>query len=442
MSPEERKARIREIEEKIAKNEFLIDTYDTRQYCLKIVINSAYGAVSSRQNPMGSDDLANAITMMGSHAIQEVNRIGYDVIKENAIGEARKNIEADPACREEMEALVARLQNDPDYIKQAHVFNDTDSMGISLSLIPVKMFRKTKKEIAVTAEGYKLVKRVCDQINQRFRDWYSQVTNSDNCRLEFKREKICDIGIWLMKGGKNQDGAKKNYVVRVIDNEDEKHFDGKYIKYTGVKFAKSVIPTPLKNAGKKVVETMLDSQNQPETDKALRELWETYKNMDLNEKAAVQKANIIERYTPKPGDALEGEVQHDTASYYGMDDLGAEEDGEGNLGLYIKGTPGHVKAALNYNNLIKVLGIKRLNPIESGDTYKIVPVKPNKWGFTTMGYLDEWPAEFNDILEVDDVIGFNKLVYEELKRFYKTVGWDAFNPSDNYELSLLDILNL
>lgn len=430
--------RIAEIKEKMEKNNFLIDTYDTRQYCLKIVINSAYGAVSSRQNPMGSDDLANAITMMGSHSIQQVNEIGYDVIKEYAIREAAKRIEEDPSRRGEMEALVHNLENDPNFVKQAHVFNDTDSMGISLSLIPVEMFRKRKGEIAVTKAGYALVKEVCDEINDRFRAWYSEVTNSDNCRLIFKREKICDIGIWLMKGGKALDGAKKNYVVRVIDNEDVKHFDGKYIKYTGVKFAKSVIPKPLKEAAKKVVETMLDSQAQEPTDKALRELWETYKNMDMNDKAAIQKANIIERYTRvAASEAVRGPAGV-------VDELDGEpdEDADAGLGSFVKGTPGHVKAALNYNTLIEILGIKRLLPIESGDTYKIVPVKPNKWGFETMGYLEEWPEEFDGHLEIDNVTGFNKAVYTELKRFYKTVGWDAFNPSDNYEMSLLDILKL
>lgn len=438
MTKGEIEARIAEIKAKIERNNFLIDTYDTRQYCLKIVINSAYGAVSSRQNPMGSDDLANAITMMGSHSIQQVNEIGYDVIKEYAIREAKKRIEEDEGKRAEMETLIRNLENDPNFVKQAHVFNDTDSMGISLSLIPVEMFRKRKGEIAVTKAGYALVKEVCDEINDRFRKWYSDVTNSDNCRLIFKREKICDIGIWLMKGGKDLDGAKKNYVVRVIDNEDVKHFDGKYIKYTGVKFAKSVIPKPLKEAAKKVVETMLDSQEQEATDKSLRELWETYKNMEMNDKAAIQKANIIERYARvAASEAVRGPLGV-------VDELDGEpeEAPEAALGSFVKGTPGHVKAALNYNTLIELLGIKRLLPIESGDTYKIVPVKPNKWGFETMGYLEEWPEEFNEHLEIDNVTGFNKAVYTELKRFYKTVGWDAFNPSDNYELSLLDILKM
>lgn len=405
--------RKQEIESRLVRIEYLLESKDTEQYVLKIRINSAYGAVSSTMNPMGSDDLANAITMMGSTSIQQVNVFAKQYVRNKCIEMQRKAYESNPTLEESRKLRALENSTLVDF-SDCVVFNDTDSCGISLSRIPIKMFEKKDGRIEVTKEGYELEEEAGRIINDDFVNWYSEKTNSHNCRLIFKREKICDIGIWLMKGGKSDEEAKKNYVCRVIDNEGVPHFDGKYVKYTGVKLARSVIPKPMKEAAKGVVWTMLDTESRQATDNKVRALWEQYCNMTPDEKAAIQKANGIEKYIPQ----------------------------EETFGMYLKGTPGHVKAALNYNMLIKTLGIKRLQPIQSGDTYKIVHVKPNKWGFDRLAYLDEWPKEFNEVIEIDDVIGFNKLIYEEIKRFYKTVGWHAFNPSDNYEMSLLEILGL
>ena len=38
------------------------------QYTIKILINSAYGAINSRMNPLGDDDIGNAICSMGSRS--------------------------------------------------------------------------------------------------------------------------------------------------------------------------------------------------------------------------------------------------------------------------------------------------------------------------------------------------------------------------------------
>lgn len=403
--------RKKEIDERMAKIEYLLESKDEAQYVLKIRINAAYGAVSSAMNPMGSDDLANAITMMGSTSIQQVNVFAKQYVHDKCISLQEEKYKQNPTEEERRKLEHLKSLTLADY-SDVIVFNDTDSCGFSLTRVPIEMFRRQNGYTEVTDEGYALEKEACKWINDAFVNWYIEKTNTDNCRMKFKREKICDVGIWLKKGGKSDEEAKKNYVCRVIDNEGVQHFDGKYVKYTGVKLARSVIPKPMKNAAKEIVWTMLDTRSRMSTDEKVRKLWETYCNMPPDDKAAIQKANGIEKFTPK----------------------------EETYGLYLKGTPGHVKAALNYNYLIKELNIMRLQPIVSGETYKIVHVKPNKWGFDKMAYLDEWPKEFDEVLEIDNISGFNKLIYEEIKRFYKTVDWPAFNPADNYEYSLMDII--
>lgn len=81
MKKEEIENRIKELENRIEELKFKIDQDDILQYAIKILMNSAYGAISSKNNPISDVDLANAITMSGSCSIQQVNRIVYNYVK-------------------------------------------------------------------------------------------------------------------------------------------------------------------------------------------------------------------------------------------------------------------------------------------------------------------------------------------------------------------------
>lgn len=380
--------RIDEIEKQLELNEYKLQQLDAQQFTKKLLINSSYGSLSSRTNPIGDDDLANAITVMGSTSIQKVNDIAKDFVR------------------------VKRPDLSDDLIEEkVIVANDTDSTMISLDLCGVKMFDGDK----VTDEGYELVQEADDYINKHFVEWYSKSTNSHNCRLAFKREKICDAGIYLLKKDGNSE-AKKNYVLHVLDNEGVKH---PKFKYTGVKFARSVIPGELKKEGMRVVEEGIFSQDRKHTDELAKELFEKYKAMPLQDRSTIQRIKGMEKY--------------DNSHLLHQNNV---------KDRYVLKTPAHVKAALNYNYMIEKLGIKRLVPIRSGDTAYIVHLEPNEYGFETIAFVDEWPKEFDEYLQIDHVTGFNKIIYDEIKRFYTTAGWESFNPSANYQFSILDILDM
>ena len=379
--------RINLLKEKIENNNDSIDTKNVTQLALKLMINSAYGAISSRSNPMGDDDLANAITDMGSTSIQKINDIAIDFVKQWRTEHNMKKL------------------YDTDY-KKCLVFNDTDSAGVSLELCDVHMFDGDR----ITDEGYDLIEKFSNFVNDEFEKWYKKTTNSKDCRLYFKREKVCDAGLYLEKGGSEEE-AKKNYVLHILDDEGVKH---PKFKYTGVKFAKSIIPTMLKDAGKKVVEHMILSNDRCSTDKLVQDLYKQYCEMPLDDRSSLQRCNNIEKWIDR-----------------------TNADG------YRSGTPGHVRAAIRYNNALKDLNIKKYKPIESGENAKIVFVeKSNKYGIDKIAYNEAWPEEFEKVFTIDTRTGFEKLIYDEIKRFYKSMKWPAFNPAQNYEFSLYDILGI
>lgn len=404
MSEDEIKKEIKELEQRLKDNQYVLDQLDILQYCFKIIINSAYGALSSRKNPIGDDDIGNAITTMGSTSIQQVNVIVNEFVRGKMIARLEREISQNPGNVEELRAELEYTRN-VKIIPNVLVANDTDSAMFSLTKCGVKICDGD----IVTEEGYELVQECDDYINTEFAKWYEELTNSHNCRLNFKREKICDSGIWLKKG-KDDEEAKKNYVVHILDNEGVKH---PKFKYTGVKFARSVIPANLKEMGKKVVENMILSQDRQSTDKMVQELYNQFVAMPIDEKAMIQRVKDIKKW-----------------------------DNKGLNGAFYKGTPGHVKAALNYNGVLDALNLKKYQKVKNGDITKIVFVEENPYGIERIGYLDTWPKEFDEVFKIDNKTLFEKILYEEIKRFYKSVEWPSFNPTDDYAFSLFDILEM
>ena len=392
---------VKELKAKIKENDYVIEQKDIMQYTIKILINSAYGAINSRMNPLGDDDIGNAICSMGSRSIQQMNAFAREFVE---------------AKRKEL-GTTSEINWD-----RVVVFNDTDSLGIDFSGVGIKMFDGDR----VTDEGYALVQEADDFFSTEFPRWYEEKTNSHNCCLYFKREKICDGGLYLTKLNNADEAAKKNYVLHILDNEGVKH---PKFKYTGVKFARSVMPANLKEMGKKIVENMMLTQDRQSTDIMINQLYKDYCEMNPTEKAETKRCNNMDKYENL---RVEEVVQGKHVKYLTYDNYGKK--------IVI---PGHIRVAQNYNKVIKEKGINKLQEIKGGDVVKIVPVeKDNEWGIDKICFLDEWPGEFDELFKIDNKTGFEKIIYEELRRYYQTMGWPAFNPTLNYEFSLFDILGI
>lgn len=384
---EEIENRIKFLKNKIAENSKLIESKDIMQYALKILINSGYGAISSPKNPIGDTDLANAITTCGSTSIRQVNIFAREFVKMKNPNISDKDLE------------------------DVVIFNDTDSCCIRLDKCNIKLCENEK----VTDEGYKLVQECDDYINTSFENWFKKVTGSDNCSLYFKREKICDAGVFLKKKDKDEE-AKKNYILHILDNEGVKKPS---FKYTGVKFARSTLAKELKVAAKEVVEHMIVTQDKASTESLLQNLYNKFKEMPLDDIVTIQRCNKV-------------------AEYEKLLDIPCNN----NIGKmsFPTGTPGHVRAAINFNIIMDKLDIKGYEKVKSGDLAKIIYVHKNKFGIDKIAYLDTLPPELMEYLQVDYKTTFIKTVYDEIKRIYKSVGWTSFNPADDFGCSLFDLM--
>lgn len=352
-----------------------------KQHTIKIFINTVYGALGNKVFPLGDDDLARSITLTGQAVIKQGNKILADYIKDKT-----------GISEEELE------KNTP------IIYNDTDSSYISLEQLVDKAklpFYDNKSK--VSQEFYNTVQDIENYLNEKIKIWCAASLNSADSRITFKREAICDVGLFLQK---------KRYVLHVLDEEG---IPCNKFKYTGVEIARTTMPEPIKPHAKKIVQTMLLTQDQQRTNEVITDTYEVFKKLPISDISFVTGLKGYEKYAPRC-------------------------DGF----KTVKSMPVHVKAAYHYNNLLKTFNIdKKYEKIGSGDKIRYFYVKqPNRYGINAIAYKYYYPEEFNSIFQPDSELMFEKIIYSAVERFYEAVNWTPRKPGEATQCDLFDLLSI
>lgn len=358
-----------------------IDNLNITQHTIKILINTIYGYFGNKHSPLGDDELAESITLTGQAAIKESNRLLIEYIKTNA------------------NLTDEEINNDTPII-----YNDTDSSYISIKhLVNSQNIKLQDTKGKITKEYYDAVQNIEDYLNTGIQEWGAKSLNSLDCRLNFKREKIADVGLFLQK---------KRYVLHVLDDEG---IPCDKFKYTGVEVVRTTMPAAIKVHVKNVVETMLMTRSRAETDKIFHDVYDMFKTLTVQEIAAVRGISEYDKYAMRCTDFQT-----------------------------CKGMPSHVKAAYFYNLLIDKLNIQRkYEKIGSGDKVRHFYVRqPNKFGLKMIGYKYDYPQEFVSLFEPDYELTFEKEVYAVIERFYEAVSWKLKKPSEQVQTDLFELLGV
>jgi DNA polymerase elongation subunit (family B) len=351
-----------------------ITRLNDKQMCLKIYLNSIYGYFGNKYAPMGDPDIARSITLTGQAVIKQSNEI------------LRKYVNN-------------KTGSDTDPI----IYNDTDSSYITIQPILDAQNIDMLVDGKVNPIIYNEVQEIEDYLNAEMIKWSKSTLNSDDSRFVFKRESICDVGMFL---------EKKRYVLHVLDDEG---LPVNKFKYTGVEVVRSTMPAAVKPFIKKIIETMILSKNKTKTDTAFIETYETFKNLPIEDVAFVVGMKGYEKYAPN----CEGFRA-------------------------CKGMPVHVKAAYYYNTLLSKIDIsKQYENITSGEKMRYYYVEqPNQYGIGVIGYKYYIPSEFNDIFKIDTEKMFGNIVYSVIERFYKCVKWNLNKPNEQIQTDLFELLGV
>lgn len=373
------KLRLQYSKTKDPKTKVKIDQLDSKQLCIKIFINSIYGYFGNKNAPFGDDDIASSITLTGQAVIKMSNELLKKYIT--------KRVGIDDVTK----------------LNDSVIYNDTDSSYISIKhIIQNTDIDFVDEEGNLTKELHDEVQNIEDFLNDEIKVWGGKALNSKDCRFVFKREMIADVGVFLQK---------KRYVIRVLDDEG---IPVNKFKYTGVEVVRSTMPDAIKPYVKRIIETMLSTQDVSETNAILNETYKKFKELPIEDIAFVSGIKGYEKYSNQ------------------CDEFKT-----------CKGMPNHVKAAYYHNLLLKKFNIdKEYEEIGSGDKVRYFYVqKPNPYNIGNIAFKYYLPKEFTTKFKMDYELMFEKIIYSAIERFYDNVDWGIQRPGSAVQTNLFELLS-
>lgn len=277
---------------------------------------------------------------------------------------------------------------------------DTDSNFLSYTEVFKQKNINLINDGKITKEAYSYIKNIGDYVNEQINIWARKELKSIDPRYFFKREKICDVGLL---------SAKKHYILHILDKEgvicDE-------FEYKGFEIATSKISKETKELIRNVIETAIIMNDRKKANDLFQDGYEKFCNFTPEMIASRKKVNNYEKYCDMVG------------------------------GEFIKGTPGHVRAAINYNNLLKELELEsKYQEITSGTKIKTVYCKKNKFNYNIIAFGDEYPKEMIDHVKPDYKVMFEKNVIPLLTKIFSIIGWPTPTIGCQEVVDLIELLS-
>jgi DNA polymerase elongation subunit (family B) len=347
--------------------------YKKRQLVQKILLNSLYGVLGLPAFRFYDIDNAEAVTLSGQTVIKKT---------QDAI-----NLKYNKELK----------TNEIDYVQ----YVDTDSVFVScLPLVKNRFPNLDTNDIeTMTPKIYDIATEVQDYVNSFYNVMAKKLFNTEKHRLEIKQEMIGRTGFWQ---------KKKRYALWII-SDNGVPMDKLEVK--GLDIVRSSFPKSFQKIMKGVLIDILKGKDKNEIDDYIL----TFKK-ELN---TIVYAEIAKNSSIKDIKKYQDVVKDDV------------------LGKFAKGTPAHIKAAINYNKLLKLFKCPpKYPPMKNGDKVKVVYLKNNQYGLQELAFRGD--SDPTDILDfIKEHIDANELFMSELdsklKNFYDAMKWDF--PSENKKIA-------
>jgi DNA polymerase elongation subunit (family B) len=251
----------------------------------------------------------------------------------------------------------------------------------------------------MTPKIYEIATEVQDYVNQFYDVMSKKLFNTEKHRLEIKQEMIGRTGFWQ---------KKKRYALWII-SDNGVPMDKLEVK--GLDIVRSSFPKSFQKIMKSVLIDILKGKEKNEIDDYILNFKKELDSIIYAEVAKNSSIKEIKKYE----DVVKDDV----------------------LGKFAKGTPAHIKAAINYNKLLKLFKCPpKFPPMKNGDKVKIVYLKNNQYVLEELAFRgDSDPKEILDFIKEN--IDANELFMSELdsklKNFYEAMKWDF--PSESKKIA-------
>ena len=350
-----------------------ISRFHNMQHALKILLNSAYGALASKYFRWFELEHAEAITMSGQLAIRWVER---DI-----------NAYLNKILMTENQDFVLAIDTDSVYVcfdaLVKHVFKDTSNTNDVINFLD--KVAKTK------------IEPVIDKSYQDLADYM----NAFEQKMVMKRENIANKAIWT---------AKKRYIMNVYDSEGVR-YETPDLKMMGIEAIRSSTPGVCREYIKQTLEIIM-SKNEKAVQDFIKTVREEFYTLSFDDIAFPRGITMTTTKTSSTGSTY-----NDT---YACDQH-----------IYKKGTPIQVKGALLYNHYIDKYNLDRkYEKISDGEKIKFCYLKvPNPIKEKVISCPGRLPPELNLDKFLDYDMQFEKGYLSPISSILEAIGWHAEKKS-------------
>jgi DNA polymerase elongation subunit (family B) len=343
--------------------------WDKRQLVKKINLNSLYGAILNPGCRFFDKRIGQSTTLTGR------------------------------AIAKHMDAYVNEcITGKYDHVGETIIYGDTDSCYFSAWPVLKKEVEEGRmtwsKEMAI-----QLYDSIADQVNASFPGFMEtafHVPREMGEVIKGGREVVASKGLFI---------TKKRYAVMIIDKEGKRQdVAGKpgKVKAMGLDLKRSDTPKVIQEFLSEILDDVLTSATRDEIIAKIREFKYLFKERPGWEKGSPKRVNNLTKY-------------------------GKEEERLGKANM-----PGHVRAALNWNNLRRMNGDKYSLQIVDGMKTIVCKLKANPLGWTSIGYpTDEQqlPAWFKE-LPFDDSEMEATVVDQKIDNLLSVLEWDLASSTN------------
>jgi DNA polymerase elongation subunit (family B) len=361
-------------------NKKLAEFFDSRQHTNKIVNNSLYGALGAPGFRFHDLDNAESITLSGQAVTKHAMHKGN-------------------------EWFSKQTGVEKDYV----IYVDTDSNYYSAKPIIELMESKLNKELTYNEKidiTYKTSQIVEKYINDSWSAFAKHYMNSDVHFFNIKQEYVAESGLWI---------AKKRYAQKIISEKGvlisdlTKGAKQWKLDVKGMDVIRSNFPKAFREFMSEILIDILNISEKKKIDDKVLAFREDMKQKPMFDIMFPTGVKELKKYKTKKA---KGQM----------------------FGDRIKGTPVHVKSALNYNDLMEYFKVTASRPIAEGEKIKWTYLKNNPFGIESCA-VKGFEDDDRIIKFITQYIDYEKIFTASLENkltdFYNALNWGAVTKNDN-----------
>lgn len=295
--------------------------------------------------------------------------------------------------------FAKELNDEKDYI----IYVDTDSCFFSVEPLVDKRFPNIDKSDAIemSTSILSITKDVQNYVNKSMDHFSKKLLHINKHRFYLKQELISSAGFWT---------TKKRYALNIINKEG---IPADELEVKGLDVVRTSFPRVFRDFMTEILKDILSDAEKSTIDEKVINLKKSLILYELCDVARPTGVKEISKY------------------WNGINDPFSPPP---------KGTPVHVKAAINYNDYLKLYGLnKKHAKISDGEKIKWVYLKDNPLNISEMAFRDngEDPEDLLQFIRkhIDHEKIFESELVEKLKDFYTALNWGQIPTNVNENAS-------